>query len=717
MSTSNLTPVSDDLQRLVSMGFHVFPVDHPGLKNCLAAHLNGPCDGQRGKHPVGQWSKDAENSTRRFHKGRCLRNTGIACGPSNLVVVDEDSTGHLMALLSTLGQELPPTFTVRTGRGHHHYFRQLDDGRERLANSNLKNLSADIDIRADGGYVVGPGSVHQSGEVYEALDWSVSVATLPEWLYDFLIERAHSVPDLRSGLGAGSRIEQPSAAGSMQDAIEILDKWRINAQGGKRASLRSEFDGSSIGGSDSEHLWHLECGLFDLGLEVEEVFTVATHAACARKYLLRTGGVWDDVMRAYSAPRSCNKAGASAQMNSGMASVARGGRRRLRVIRGDQVVAQKVTWVWKDENGMGRLPAGELSIVSGKGNVGKSPFTLWLAAQISVGKMPGDWEGEPGNILIYASEDSIAHTIVPRLKAAGADMARVGFLQGTISEDDDSDMPLDWELDLPEIVGEMDESEVRLLIIDPLLSVTTGDANSTSDMRKSLDRLVTAAHHTGAVIMGITHFNKSGGGGDANNAQSGAAVFRDAPRSVFHFAEDKSSGTRVLSQDKNNLGRMEGLISYTYDMQSVEVLVSGEYESYPAFRFTGQSDVSVDDILKQAKQTGGGVGGAGSSGSGLDGDGSFNSSGSRLDDAVQWLTSYFEELEPHEQFGVPAAMRQDIISDAAKAKYPQATLDRARNKMGCIKSEKVIGGMKNQQYWVYRPLKISIKGVPVAGGC
>ena len=69
---------------------YVFAVDHPGRPECGGSHRE--CDGQRGKHPRGQWSRLATLSPRLI----CAQladgpwNFGIACKWSSLLVVDED---------------------------------------------------------------------------------------------------------------------------------------------------------------------------------------------------------------------------------------------------------------------------------------------------------------------------------------------------------------------------------------------------------------------------------------------------------------------------------------------------------------------------------------------------------------------------------------------------------------------------------------------------
>ncbi len=74
-------------------GLHVFAVDHPGRPECGGAHRE--CDGQRGKHPRGQWSRLATLSPLliRAQLVGGPWNIGIACKQSCLLVVDEDRPG------------------------------------------------------------------------------------------------------------------------------------------------------------------------------------------------------------------------------------------------------------------------------------------------------------------------------------------------------------------------------------------------------------------------------------------------------------------------------------------------------------------------------------------------------------------------------------------------------------------------------------------------
>ena len=97
------------------------------------------------------------------------RNVGILTGPiSKIVVVDiEDAPS-----LAWAHAHLPPTdVRVRTGGGGEHWYYQHPGCPVRnKVRIKTGDPSVKIDIRADGGYVLAPGSVHpETGRTYERL--------------------------------------------------------------------------------------------------------------------------------------------------------------------------------------------------------------------------------------------------------------------------------------------------------------------------------------------------------------------------------------------------------------------------------------------------------------------------------------------------------------------------------------------------------------------
>lgn len=137
-----------------------------GICTCKSAECAHP-----GKHPaIPRWTKPVLRSTGEIEHmfgGESVSNLGILTGAeSGLVVLDVDpqhgGSESLAALEKRYGR-LPVTPTVLTGGGGQHLYFAHPGGRVKTTRSQF---GAGIDVRADGGQVVGPGSVHLSGCEY-----------------------------------------------------------------------------------------------------------------------------------------------------------------------------------------------------------------------------------------------------------------------------------------------------------------------------------------------------------------------------------------------------------------------------------------------------------------------------------------------------------------------------------------------------------------------
>lgn len=120
------------------------------------------------------------------------RNIGIRTGSASRIWVLDVDGPRGESSLAELEREHGPvmaTFTVRTGNGRQMYFAWPVEVEVR----NDTDLRPGIDVRGEGGYVVGPGSVHPSGRIYEiAVD--APVAAAPPWLLDLVAGREAPPP-------------------------------------------------------------------------------------------------------------------------------------------------------------------------------------------------------------------------------------------------------------------------------------------------------------------------------------------------------------------------------------------------------------------------------------------------------------------------------------------------------------------------------------------
>jgi len=105
-------------------------------------------------------------------------NIGIVTGRvSKIVVVDADYDEESEQKL-----KLPSTATSQTGRGYHYFFKYpVQDIKTSIGFKEFKK----VDIKSDGGYVIAPNSIHESGKEYKWLRHpsDCPFAELPDYFF------------------------------------------------------------------------------------------------------------------------------------------------------------------------------------------------------------------------------------------------------------------------------------------------------------------------------------------------------------------------------------------------------------------------------------------------------------------------------------------------------------------------------------------------------
>jgi hypothetical protein len=256
--------------------------------------------------------------------------------------------------------------------------------------------------------------------------------------------------------------------------------------------------------------------------------------------------------------------------------------RKLKITWADSIVPKPVHWIWKD-----RIAEGTLALLAGREGIGKSTLAYTLVSQITRGELEGQYEGKPKRVIIVATEDSWEFTIVPRLMAAKADLAKVGRVDPT---DEDA-----YGISLPRDVKELSvlvrENDVGLILLDPLMSrLGTLDTHKDSDVRQALEPLVKMGTEGNAAVLGLIHVNKSGSA-DPLNTLMGSRAFSAVARAVLYAAEDPTDrDVKVLMQAKNNLGRSD-LPELAYTLNQVTVGSFGdEIITSVALTWSGEKD-------------------------------------------------------------------------------------------------------------------------------
>ena len=272
---------------------------------------------------------------------------------------------------------------------------------------------------------------------------------------------------------------------------------------------------------------------------------------------------------------------------------------RIVSVTADQVEPSSVSWLWA-----GLIPLGTLSIVAGSPGWGKSTLALGLCARATRGQLPGALEGEPVSVAYVSAEDSLAHTLVPRLQAAGADLARCHLFEHVAKNGrhgDEQTPSIRIPDDLPLIASWIADTDARVLVLDPVVAMISGALNThkDADTRRALAPLMHLADERQMAVLTVLHLNKSVEQ-DALSRISGSVGFGGAARSVLLFAGDpedpegENGSRRVLAHVKCNLGVRQRSLSYTIEPRTIDGS-SGPIETSIVVR-QGYAEQSANDL-------------------------------------------------------------------------------------------------------------------------
>ncbi len=327
-----------------------------------------------------------------------------------------------------------------------------------------------------------------------------------------------------------------------------------------------------------------------------------------------------------------------------------------------EIEPEPIKWLWP-----GRFPIGKLSMIAGFPDQGKSQVTMNIAATVSTG---GEWpnsEGraEQGAVLVLSAEDDPADTIVPRLKAAGADLTRC-IVVNSIVRIEGSPRVFNLSDDLARLEAEFKDHDVKLVIVDPIGAYmggkAKGDSFKNAEVRALLTPLAEWASRLKVAVIAISHFNK-GGNGRALYRVTDSLAFTAAARAVWLTAEEEETDRKLFLKGKSNLAGDPGGLAY-----KIEGVDIGDGINAPRIVWDGTVDITADEALQ-------------------DGEGRRDAT---LQDAMAFLLHELKDgLSPS----------SEVQKAAAKASISGATLRRAREKLGVFSARS--GGIGSKGYWYW----------------
>ena len=325
---------------------------------------------------------------------------------------------------------------------------------------------------------------------------------------------------------------------------------------------------------------------------------------------------------------------------------------------------EPIEWLWN-----GWLAAGKFHLLGGAPGTGKTTLAIAMAATLSSGgRWPDGTTAEAGNVLIWSGEDDPANTLVPRLILSGGNRERVHFVIET--DGIGGKLPFDPATDMERLTEAAHRiGNVRLLIVDPIVSAVAGNSHNNAETRRSLQPLVDLGAALNCAVLGITHFTKGTGGSDPVERVTGSIAFAALARVVLVAAKrrepQEGEATRMLARAKSNIGQDDG--GFSYDLMQGELPQRRDViASYVVWG--DEMAGSAREMLATAEMADDDEGGA-------------------LSDACDFLADYLSNS---------AAATKDIQAAAKEAGHSWATVKRAKKRLN-VTAEK--SGMSGGWKW------------------
>jgi hypothetical protein len=582
----------------------------------------------RGKLPAldlaPHWSRDSTTDPQQiaaWYAGAAGLGIGLDLGRSRLIVVDGDNLDRLPFRNRLRG------WPFRGNRTRQSWLYRENGHRIPQARHPWG------EVKAAGGYVVMPPSPHDSGVEYEWLDIDGDVPTIP--------------PDIEKLIAP----HEEASSGQAWDGTGPTDA-QVEAATSKLAHQARRVVGAAAGARNQT----LNEAALIAGHYVPHYLTAKTVVEALMYAAERCGLIRDDGEKQCAATiRSGLKAGMAQPLQldpedaPGGPEEAPAGGRRVRLTSAASIAPQRATWLWHE-----RIAIGTLAILAGREGVGKSTLAYWIVAQVTRGTLPGEHFGHPAAVLVAATEDSWAHTIIPRLIAAGANLEMVYRVDVTTDT-------ADLEISLPHDIGAVGEAArqtgATLLLLDPLMSRLSSalDTHKDADTRQALEPLTRMLFENGLTGLGLMHFNKSGSD-DPMNALMASRAFSAVARSVSAVIRDPDDDTRarrLFGTPKNNLGPDTlPLLSFTLEPHPVPTATGDTWTTRIAWG--PEVDVALGDVMARTNDSG---------------------DRSAVAEAVDWLRDHL--TQDGGQVDSATAKRAGYA-----AGHSERTLARARQKLG-----------------------------------
>lgn len=541
-----------------------------------------PAAGQE-KIPLGKWREFQSGIPQTVHdrwygaggEHRANYRMGFLTGAASLgdgwklLVIDLDEKGSVSGSATwdswiadnELGCD-PETWRARTGGGGQHiYFRYPDH----LSIRNTQETLAGIDVRAEGGFVIAPPSLHRNGKPYRWLfsPFDTELAEAPQWLLAKV--GATRALDLAAS-SASARAQAPTPASSSAPGLSKADP--VTSVAVDHDAVRQQSTdtwGHIVDGRDvfmrdmiwaAIVAWYRECPIPPSDRETEQKL-LEVYSVYERKVRPQTAGnTLDDEGRglaafrdkwAYAMRQWDSKVAAAANKppDADDATVAAGASAAVdpstELEWFDNITPVISTpYIVKDV-----LDLGAMSVVYGPSNCGKTFFALDIAYHVAIDHSWRSRRVAGGSVLYLAAEggNGIANRIVGLRKTSGVVDVPLALRRAGLDL-------LHPEADTDRVIRLAEEvagrAPLKLIVIDTLSRVMAGgDENGPVDMTAFIKNVDRIRHACGAHIMIVHHTGK-----DVAKGARGHSSLRAATDTEIEVSVDETElrAARVTKQ-------------------------------------------------------------------------------------------------------------------------------------------------------------------------
>lgn len=459
-----------------------------------------------------QWCEKKRHFNPKDFEGK---NAGLCMGPaSEAIALDVDDVPKFNKMAKKNNWELPQTRMHLTGTNNPHYIYGCDHNGRHYGNRSFSDPEGEIDpktgkifkvfdIKAAGGQVVSPGSIHPDTAKLYVVRYDLPLAPAPQWLLELALNEPMKERLPQQG---GAR---PGDLDSLPVSIPVKKLIREGERKGQR----------------SEAIMSVLSILVRAEVSDSDIFNIFETYPIGEKY--REKG------------RSKEK-----WLQDQINKVRRGQGTQTKCAIGmtftdlEKEFSGDIEWLWREH-----IPKALPSMVNGREGSGKTTLCLQMAKEIL--------KSNPEGMVVWVATEGFVLDTFNKMKEMGIKDRRF-----QIPKKPDGTYRFNLRLrdDCNYIANYLDQLDQPVLIVfvDSLRGATDFDANE-DKMRipiMNLNTIVCDSHK--AACLWIHHFNKTTKG-NLLDQSAGSPAITAAVRQVLSVTR-KSAYVRSIKQAKSNVG-------------------------------------------------------------------------------------------------------------------------------------------------------------------